>query len=401
MKKDIGTLLILTAVLLSGCVKEELINPDDRSSSNDAIDFKVSDNWDKDEILTRTIIDDVQNGGISIFAANGTNSQFSEILSNEPLTYTSNKWDYEHTKYWVNGKTYRFLALYPQSDNIYSYNATDNKVTFDINESLTTYYMWDSHERTYNGDNHGEVVLEMEHVMSQVKIDIKNNEENPITVSAASLSGEYNSATCIIGGNVPLFNNPSTGGTYDNPANVNTSIGVGETKNVLSKYVIPQEIHDDTNLYITYTINSDEKDQTIDLNDYINYCDEWESGKTHVYVISVGNTIDVSINNGTLKIKNTGKVDEFIRVALIANWYEGNNIVKDGTVSYSIANGWSNPDSYYYYANAISKDSEVSLFSTTPSAPSGGPTGATWKLVIIVQGIFDADAASATAAFGS
>lgn len=392
--------MLLTLATLTGCVKDNLIDSDNLKGN---INFKVDGNWDDDEILTKAVLQDVKNDGISIFGVKGS----TLLFDNEKLSFVSGAWTYSNTQYWIEGNTYKFFSMYPYSSSGYNYSTSDNSISYTANEG--TDYMWDAHVRTYNGTNSGPVELAMNHAMSQVQIDVANNSDVQITVTGATLSGEYNKATCTIDESTnPIveYTNFANNGTTVNPGNLNVAIEPNQSDYIFAKFVIPQTIQQNTILTISYNGTN----SSIDLYDVRSYCNEWEVGKTHKYVVSLGEGagISVYVENGVVYVENISSLNEFVRAAITGNWFNGDDIVahSSGPVSVTPASNWSQPldgSSFSYYNQTLIHGTKVPLLSSIPNAPSDGPVGATWKLTILVQAIIDDDASvtSAQGAFGN
>lgn len=407
MKKTIGILLLLTSISFTGCVKEILVDPDKPITTDEAIGFKVTGNWDDDEIITRTTIGDIESdaNGISLFAT----AEQTSVLTNAHLIHSSG-WTYSNTKYWVNGHSYKFFAVYPY-DSDAEFTSDNSKVSFDVNEG-TTDYLYDAVERNFSSPLWGKTVnLSLKHALSKVTFSVQNDSENEtITIKKVKLTGEGKSATCTIDPSGTVFTpTGSSAADYEINYESQPQIVPNGSLDLFSRYVVPQDFSaNSVYLEITYP-GTNEVINRIDLYNSTS-SHKWETNHNYNYVISVGNPIGISVENisNSIYIKNTKTVKAFIRAALVANWYDSSgNVVASSTAP---APSWNitDTDGFYYYGNSISPteagQNGTLLISglSTPSRPSGVPSTATWKLDIIVQGIIDNDASITTAksAFG-
>ena len=100
--------------------------------------------------------------------------------------------------------------------------------------------------------------------------------------------------------------------------------------------------------------------------------------------------------NGTTKsnvqIKNTGTTDAYIRVAIVANWYEDGMIVAPHTVDLGtpLPDGWVlGADGYYYYTSVVhAGESTEELIDSynAPTSPTKFPN-AHLEMTIIAQAV--------------
>ncbi len=92
-----------------------------------------------------------------------------------------------------------------------------------------------------------------------------------------------------------------------------------------------------------------------------------------------------------IKIKNTGTTDAYIRVAIVANWYEDGMIVAPHAVSLgSLPSGWVlGVDGYYYYTSVVPAGGSTGILINSYPAPTS-PTefpNAHLEMTIIAQAI--------------
>ena len=107
-------LLGMAAAALVGCTKSEVTN----QSSSKAIGFEPIVNNSTKALVN----DDGTTSDLSEFYVYG-GSQKSQNLFNGERVYKGTDWQYDNIKYWVEGSTYKFAAIYPgANDNNLSVN---------------------------------------------------------------------------------------------------------------------------------------------------------------------------------------------------------------------------------------------------------------------------------------
>lgn len=110
-------LLGMAAAALVGCTKSEVTN----QSSSKAIGFEPIVNNSTKALVND---DETTDSNLSEFYVYG-GSQNSQNLFNGERVYKGTDWQYDNIKYWVEGSTYRFAAIYP--------GANDNNLSVDFN----------------------------------------------------------------------------------------------------------------------------------------------------------------------------------------------------------------------------------------------------------------------------
>lgn len=113
------------------------------------------------------------------------------------------------------------------------------------------------------------------------------------------------------------------------------------------------------------------------------------------------------ITKSEVKIKNTGNINAYIRVAVVANWIDKDGNVYGGAMptegtnyELKLANGWfEGSDGYFYYPTAIAAQAETpALFE--PIIQKGAPDGCSLRLTILADGIQSDPADAVTQAWG-
>lgn len=83
-------------------------------------------------------------------------------------------------------------------------------------------------------------------------------------------------------------------------------------------------------------------------------------------------------------IKNTSNIPVYMRVAVVANWYDADrNIVAPWTDNLSVNAGWKKTGGYYYYTKPVDAGAAMELFNSYTA--TGGPEGAHLEMDIIAQ----------------
>lgn len=107
--------------------------------------------------------------------------------------------------------------------------------------------------------------------------------------------------------------------------------------------------------------------------------------------------------NGTYTITNTGTVDAYIRVAVVANW-----VAEDGTVYWTAptrsveSNDFSEKDDGFWYSDSIvpANSGDKSEVTLSVTASGTAPTGYKLDIQVIAEAI-QGQAAAANAAWGT
>lgn len=113
-----------------------------------------------------------------------------------------------------------------------------------------------------------------------------------------------------------------------------------------------------------------------------------------------------SADSTAIRVENQGTVDAYIRVAIVGNWVDENNVILApwmGDVSINEADGWQQGEDGFYYYTARLAARENALTPNLLAAPiaSGeGPDGAALKLQVLHQSI-QADGRSKSGAFAA
>lgn len=138
----------------------------------------------------------------------------------------------------------------------------------------------------------------------------------------------------------------------------------------------------------------------------------WEAGKYYVYKVDLAGNIHVEISEqcpddvkSDVKFQNTSNVNEYIRAAVVANWYDASgNIVaawdktRDGDIS--LGSGWTESGGFYYHtAPVAAKEFTGNLFDSFTKPTSAPVSDAHFEMTILVQAVASDGIASCISAF--
>lgn len=182
----------------------------------------------------------------------------------------------------------------------------------------------------------------------------------------------------------------------------------------LTFWFIPQQLSASVKLEVNYTAAGKTKTVTIDFGDLakgtFSKYPTWGAGELRTYTLKAneaGITIEDEVEDNVKKnieITNTGSIDEYVRVAVIANWVNSDgNVVAPCTPALTLNDGWSlnHNDGLYYFSDAIApNDTATAPFDsyTPPTKPAGADH---LVMDIAVQAIEKGDKSSYTAAWAA
>lgn len=175
--------------------------------------------------------------------------------------------------------------------------------------------------------------------------------------------------------------------------------------------MVPQTLGDGTKLKITFTNTVSSGGET--TSPVFDLDGSWEPGKYYIYKIDLNGNIHVAISEecsadakSNVKFQNTSNVNEYIRAAVVANWYdEDGNVVapwdrgRDG--DFTLGQGWtSGSGGFYYYDSPVAtKGFTGKLFDSFAKPASEPVTGAHFEMTILVQAVASDGFSSCAAAF--
>ncbi len=169
-------------------------------------------------------------------------------------------------------------------------------------------------------------------------------------------------------------------------------------------FMVPQTFATDSEakITVTFTNGSDTYTHTADLAGT-----SWKAGYYYVYKISAAGEVSVTVGeqfNATTKsnvcFANDNNVSEYIRAAVIANWYdESGNIVAPCTVSFT-ASGWTKgSDGFYYCDEPVGAGTSSPYLIDSYTKTTAPISGAHLEMTILAQAVASKGISSCTAAF--
>lgn len=146
--------------------------------------------------LSRSAIDNANNAAFNAFKVWGWSAPAEGGASavefdGETVSRNSNLWTYEGYRYWQEGRTYNFYALYPSklNDNAYYNSGGTLQITnYAPNKREDNDLMVAYASRDYDGTDNSAVAFTFKHLLARVKISVKAVGVTA-TVTNASLSG--------------------------------------------------------------------------------------------------------------------------------------------------------------------------------------------------------------------
>lgn len=266
--------------------------------------------------ITKSLVgseQDMRAVGLKLYGWEGSDA----IFDGRDLTWSSTSWSYSgKTEWWVPGKSYDFLGLYPRT-----LTAARTNKTISFSHTISDYHYQQQndllagyHTRNYvKGGDASAVDLPMKHLLSQITFKVVNaSDAGTLDVSGASITGLYASGTCTItipGGSYSVVWTPSgdrisSAGKYAGDKSV-TALPIGE-ENMAVLYqepllVIPQAVNsEDMKLNLTVTPSgSTPYNKSVSLRAATGIT-AWEPGKKYTYIASITSniiTFSVTVND--------------------------------------------------------------------------------------------------------
>ena len=208
-------------------------------------------------------------------------------------------WDYrDGTRYWTEGKSYGFYAIYPAdlpagSTASVGKDGTITVENFDCSTTGTNAVdlMTAKASRDYNGTNNSAVGLTFQHELARVTCKVES-ENSAVTIKSVKLYGVgYKGTLTKTAGNAATWSNVATYTADDTPFkkneefNLNTTSGL-EKDNVLGDLLLlPQTLEATAQFSLTYRYNSDTNDRTATVS--FPTGSEWTAGQHYNYTLTL------------------------------------------------------------------------------------------------------------------
>ena len=213
--------------------------------------------------------------------------------------YKNAGWNYtDGTRYWTEGKSYGFYAIYPAdlpagSTASVGKDGTITVENFDCSTTGTNAVdlMTAKASRDYNGTNNSAVGLTFQHELARVTCKVKS-ENSAVTIKSVKLYGVgYKGTLTKTAGNAATWSNVATYTADDTPFkkneefNLNTTSGL-EKDNVLGDLLLlPQTLEATAQFSLTYRYNSDTNDRTATVS--LPTGSEWTAGQHYNYTLTL------------------------------------------------------------------------------------------------------------------
>lgn len=235
-------------------------------------------------------------------------ASYTNIFTNERVYRpdASTSWDYDNTRYWMDGRTYHFFAVYPYENSqnrIQNVTLQQNDIEYDgFRIAYTTPATADTdlltafETVTAVAPNYSPVNLEFKHALSKIAVKMaKNsaNEANKVVVTSVSLSGVKKTGNYYCSRETDYTNHwvaedeTMTISFNDKNAELNTN-GI----NLMELLLVPQEIADNgIKLKITYSFyyvnGAFAYENTLERVIPTEKINEWEPSKNYVYSVDL------------------------------------------------------------------------------------------------------------------
>ena len=313
----------------------------------------------------------------------------------DAIATKSDDWTLDDTYYWRNNVPTTFWSYYPVADNACTIALPDStasdanqaKLSFeymtptDVTKQNDLLFAYNLHKVKYDNDGKTDdatvIDIHFYHALAAIRFDVSGAVKDDVQIDSVFFNGITLDGKCAVSGTgdsnksgVVAFDwtpGTTTGKVGQALAATDfTATGLdGKTAKALmplssSKFFffVPQEVKD-MEMIIAYTLSDGTKGKRTAKISH----DPWEEGKIYTYKLSVDRvdvSIDDTVQSGTksnIVIKNTGNVDAYLRVAIVANWVDANgNIVAPWTNDIStLGSNWSKntTDGFYYYSGIV------------------------------------------------
>lgn len=291
--------------------------------------------------------------------------------------------------------------------------------------------------------------LQFEHALSALRFEMGNT--NGCTIKTIALKNVWSKGTCTYNAAAvsptqkiswsslntaedytQTFNKTITE-RFDGESNTQPVFKTSETADAATFMIIPQSSTADNKITLEIVLRIKDAESDITLTKELSAEETgWNPGLTYTYTISTSDAGEISVSvtdnvsegkKTDVVISNNGAVREYIRAAIVGNWFKDGVIVAPWT--YDAANPsaskfvdlpsdasgsgarwiYNSADGFYYYTAPVAAGSATGtkLF-TSFTAPSTTPpvTGACFEMKLMVQGvIYDLGKTRVTTAWGA
>lgn len=233
-------------------------------------------------------------GGMNAFIVWGGNEigDATNVFNGTLVSKNGSMWNYDYPRYWIQGKSYRFMALYPP-DGLNAVCGKDGILR--VSDFDCSSYGEDAVDlmiataaRDYDGTNSGAVGLDFNHLLSRINISVKSS-GNRVTVKEAMLYGVNYQGT---------WTSPSPGSWSDMVTATEVSgkfmvTSVAVTEDMTSVFLfedlllIPIESLDGVILKLKYGYEGDSREYETHVPLKTDKVDCWTAGQMYAYTVTL------------------------------------------------------------------------------------------------------------------
>ena len=219
-------------------------------------------------------------------------------------TVYSPNWDYrDGTRYWTEGKTYNFYAVYPTG--VAAAVSKEGTITIEDFDCSATGeeavdLMTATASRSYDGRENSAVGLTFQHELARVTCDVKS-EKSTVTITSVKLYGVgYKGTLTKTAGNAAKWSDVATYTADNTPFKMEEEFSLNATNgpvtNVLGDLLLPpqQDFEATAQFSLTYRYNNDTADRTATVS--FPTGSEWKAGQHYNYILTLkGATLTLNI----------------------------------------------------------------------------------------------------------
>lgn len=237
----------------------------------------------------------------------GTDAADATNVFNATRVYKNgNIWDYDYPRYWVEGKSYRFIAVYPDAgiNAVCSKDGVVSIENFDCSMygEEATDLMVATATRDYDGTNSEAVGLVFRHLLARVNISAKSSGHN-VTVKEISLYGVNYKGSYVSSSPDDIWSgiavaDESSGLFKSSGINLTSSL---ESVNIFENLLlIPHYSLDNAVLKLKYSYYGETKEYESIISMRTAAVDEWLAGQMYDYTVTIplnlsGIVLDVTV----------------------------------------------------------------------------------------------------------
>lgn len=253
--------------------------------------------------LSRSAIDNANDAAFNAFKVWGWNAPASGGTSavefdGEMVSRNSNLWTYEGQRYWQDGRTYNFYALYPNGMDNANYNSDGTLTVSDFDCSGTgddAVDLMAAARTDMSGNAPEKVAFTFGHELARLRFTV-TSEGDPLTVTSALIYGFPYKGTLSKTADVSTWNDLTSASENDTPFRLTD---VQLTSDALSSslwgdvLLIPSEPIDNA---LTYRYDGDTETHTAEIPLKTADVTAWVKNQSYSYTVNIPqNSVDVTL----------------------------------------------------------------------------------------------------------